>query len=384
MSNTTITPNMSLPNPNPGIDPGPDYANNIYASFVLVDQHNHSPGYGVLIQPNGLNITSDLSFTGTGANPNNATQLRSVRFTEQTTAFTSAADIGCLYELNVGGNGELFYIDSSQNQVQLTANGTVNATTTALVNGNNRASFVANQLVVYSNSTNNTPGNIVAGSILLGNNTPSSQYLTLQPPNAMGSSFSLTLPSVPGSTQLLQIDSSGNITASGVAPATVSPTGSIIMYGGAAAPTGYLLCDGTSYLRTAQPTLFAAIGTAYGAVDATHFNVPDLRGIFPRGVSGTSGNDPDASSRTTANPGGNTGNNVGSFQADALGTHTHNRNPSNISETAIGGFGGAPASTFGGGSTQAANFSNTGDLFSGNSSTETRPKNVYVNFIIKT
>src|ERR1700744_5485366 len=122
MSNTTITPNMSLPNPNPGIDQGPDYANNVYASFVLVDQHNHSPGYGVLIQPNGLNITSDLSFTGTGSTPNNATQLRSVRFTEQLTAFTSASDVGCLNELKVAGNGELFYIDSSQNQVQLTSN----------------------------------------------------------------------------------------------------------------------------------------------------------------------------------------------------------------------------------------------------------------------
>ena len=33
--------------------------------------------------------------------------------------------------------------------------------------------------------------------------------------------------------------------------------------------------------------LFTAIGTAYGTADGTHFNVPDFRGIFPRGVTGT-------------------------------------------------------------------------------------------------
>jgi len=63
------------------------------------------------------------------------------------------------------------------------------------------------------------------------------------------------------------------------------PTGSILAFGGAVAPTCYLLCDGASYLRTTWPELFAVIGTAYGAVDSTHFNVPDLRGRSPLGVS---------------------------------------------------------------------------------------------------
>jgi len=63
------------------------------------------------------------------------------------------------------------------------------------------------------------------------------------------------------------------------------PAGSIVAFGGAVAPTCWLLCDGTSYLRTAWPELFAVIGTAYGAADGTHFNVPDLRGRSPVGVS---------------------------------------------------------------------------------------------------
>ena len=35
-----------------------------------------------------------------------------------------------------------------------------------------------------------------------------------------------------------------------------------------------LLCDGRSLLRTDYPTLFAAIGTKFGAVDGTHFTLP--------------------------------------------------------------------------------------------------------------
>jgi microcystin-dependent protein len=64
------------------------------------------------------------------------------------------------------------------------------------------------------------------------------------------------------------------------------PTGSMTATACATAPSGWLLCDGTSYLRTDLPDLFTAIGTNYGSVDGTHFNVPDLRGRVPVGVDG--------------------------------------------------------------------------------------------------
>jgi hypothetical protein len=73
-------------------------------------------------------------------------------------------------------------------------------------------------------------------------------------------------------------------------------SGVIKVFAGAAAPSGYLLCDGTSYLRATYPDLFTAIGTTFGAVDGTHFNVPDLRGRAPIG-SGT-GDAVDATAHT--------------------------------------------------------------------------------------
>jgi len=61
------------------------------------------------------------------------------------------------------------------------------------------------------------------------------------------------------------------------------PTASILSFGGTSAPTGWLMCDGSSQLRANYSALFAAIGTAYGSVDGTHFNLPDFRGRVPVG-----------------------------------------------------------------------------------------------------
>jgi microcystin-dependent protein len=57
------------------------------------------------------------------------------------------------------------------------------------------------------------------------------------------------------------------------------PSGAMVDFAGATAPTGWLLCDGAAVSRTTYAGLFTAIGTAYGAGDgSTTFNVPDLRG----------------------------------------------------------------------------------------------------------
>ena len=64
------------------------------------------------------------------------------------------------------------------------------------------------------------------------------------------------------------------------------PAGCITQYAGAAVPSGWLLCDGTSYLRTDYLELFNALGGAaspYGLPDGTHFQVPDMRGTVPVG-----------------------------------------------------------------------------------------------------
>jgi microcystin-dependent protein len=68
------------------------------------------------------------------------------------------------------------------------------------------------------------------------------------------------------------------------------PTGAISIYGAAAAPSGWLLCDGSAVSRTTYSVLFGVIGTTYGAGDgSTTFNLPDLRGRVIAGYAASGG-----------------------------------------------------------------------------------------------
>jgi len=103
------------------------------------------------------------------------------------------------------------------------------------------------------------------------------------------------------------------------------PVGTIVAYGGSTIPAGWKLCDGSTVYKKDYPLLFDAIGIDWGYGDNTtgSFNLPDMRGMFLRGASKTTTNDPDVSSRTAVNTGGNTGNNVGSLQKSAISEHKH-------------------------------------------------------------
>ena len=62
--------------------------------------------------------------------------------------------------------------------------------------------------------------------------------------------------------------------------------GLIYMYGGSTAPNGFLICDGSEISRTTYSSLFAAIGTIYGAGDnSTTFNIPNISGRVAIGSS---------------------------------------------------------------------------------------------------
>lgn len=65
------------------------------------------------------------------------------------------------------------------------------------------------------------------------------------------------------------------------------PIGTILPFSGTTIPDGYLFCNGTSLLRTDYPDLFNVIGTTYGSVDNTHFNLPNIQGKIPVGLDTT-------------------------------------------------------------------------------------------------
>lgn len=103
------------------------------------------------------------------------------------------------------------------------------------------------------------------------------------------------------------------------------PVGMVIKWPGQVVPYGFKECNGKSLLRTQYAHLFSIIGTEYGAVDGSHFNIPDLRGYFLRGWNNSRASglyDPDALARTDRGD-GTTGDHVGTKQEDENKAHTH-------------------------------------------------------------
>jgi microcystin-dependent protein len=70
-----------------------------------------------------------------------------------------------------------------------------------------------------------------------------------------------------------------------------SEVGAIKPWTKAAAPAGYLLCNGAAVSRSTYAELFAVVSTTYGSGDgSTTFNVPQLQGKMPQGYDGNTYN----------------------------------------------------------------------------------------------
>lgn len=181
------------------------------------------------------------------------------------------------------------------------------------------------------------------------------------------------------------------------------PVGAVLPYAGPIntctrtllARRGWLFCDGSVLVCAEYPELFRVIRRSYGwpdehAGDSGWFCLPDLRGVFLRGVSGGATRcdgtprDPDAAARQNArcNGSGNTGDAVGSVQTDAFQVHEHGYQhlveqppPALCKEKPVTGL-------------TLKDFTSTPieaepGQADPRTSTETRPLNVYVNFVIK-
>lgn len=213
------------------------------------------------------------------------------------------------------------------------------------------------------------------------------------------------------------------------------PPGMIMPFAGPVdkVPEGWLLCNGSEVSRTDMAGLFDVIGIAYGGGNQTStFNLPDFRGMFLRGANNGRTDiykDPDVANRTSIENG--EPEDVGSLQTSNFLQHLHaisiNANTqtdgahghhfmlgnSNGSEDGItwmttgakwettsnyaniggtseinsisgtAGYSGSHAfKVSSSGSTHKHNFTFSGNTanFGGN---ESRPNNIYVNYIIK-
>lgn len=197
----TISPNMQLPIPTVGQEPGPTYATDVNSALTLIDQHNHTPGNGVQIPPAGLNINSSLTFQN-----NFATNLAGLTLTAQT---STPADF------TVYANGsDLYFVDGVGNVVRITQSGAVAGTPGSIANLTSpaSASYVSASSTFVWESNTGIAANMDAGAYLFRNLSPNStNAVTLMAPAALSSSYTITLPAVPSVTNIMTMDSSGNM-----------------------------------------------------------------------------------------------------------------------------------------------------------------------------
>ena len=186
----SVTPNMGLVAPGVGSTPGPDYALQINSDFTTIDQHDHTPGKGILIPVSGLNINDNLSL-----NNHKLTDVLNLNFTDQ----ASNSGINDYYSLYTV-NGNLYFNDTLLNKIQITKNGAVNATLTKLENvvgPDTYGAAFSNNVLVVSQTAGTLTGRkqpIAVSEVQL-SGTSTVYQLTLLSPTLLGS-YSITLPNV--------------------------------------------------------------------------------------------------------------------------------------------------------------------------------------------
>lgn len=298
MSNVIVSSNMNLPVPIVGTEPGPDWATDINACMSAIDSHDHSTGKGVQITPSGININTNLPFAG-----NNATTMRSVRFTSQTAPLATASDVGCIYESGV----DLYYNDGNGNQVRITNGGSVTGaagTITGLPSGTASASFAAG--IFTFNSATSTRATMSVGPIVM-TTSPATGSVTFQSSGSLAVDYTLTLPTAaPSNHQVPVSDGSGNLSWSW----GLLPIGSVVAtfpnLSGAYTTAATTVADAYGFVLCQGQTIADASSPMNGDVVP---NISDSRFIMGSTTGGTTG--------------GNASNQVTLSSAN-LASHTHN------------------------------------------------------------
>ena len=165
----------------------------------------------------------------------------------------------------------------------------------------------------------------------------------------------------------------------GMGSRSPASAGFIQAHAGGSIPIGWVACDGSALSQTDYADLFGAIGSswntatnpttgsAYSAPSAGQFRVPDLRGVFVRGIGTPSG----VSAVT-----------LGGYQPDRVQPHSHNLY-ANTGDTSSGSTTVVELKLHTSATTNEFMVHGSGADNPNAIGNETRPRNVGVNYIIK-
>ena len=186
-------------------------------------------------------------------------------------------------------------------------------------------------LALHNLATNGIVARTGSGTVSARTISASGNGISVSNGNGVSGNPTVSLSIGSGATQV----AAGNHTHSDLG----APVGSIMIWAGSTAPSGWLLCDGTAYSTATYSALYAVIGTTYGSGSGT-FLVPNLKGRIPVGLNsadasfdtrGETGGEKTHTISTAELPAHNHG--VGTLATTSDGSHSHPYTAPNNSPT---------------------------------------------------
>lgn len=222
--------------PTVSVTVGPTYATQVNAYLAALKTIVEAK-----VTPSGFNMTSDLSFLG-GATFYSATDLLTTSYEVQTSALSASTYPAALYF--AGAGGDLYVNDSSGNQVQITASGILNVSSSGGITGSGYGSggvainWSSGNVAYRMFSGTGTYADVVCDDLLL--NDGDTNFISVVSP-ALAADYTITLPAaVPASSSVMVMSSAGTVSA--------SPSGNLATSGTVA--TGALTVTGAATVST--------------------------------------------------------------------------------------------------------------------------------------
>ncbi len=201
----TVYMGMTLPVVGPSGTAGTTYATYLVTALETIDAHDHSTGKGTKITPAGMNMNAALDM--------NEYALTDVARLGLFTTSSTLTSVNSVYVKS----GQLYFVDSAGNQVQLTSGGGINLSSVGSIGGDFSTSTAA---VTYSNvskaftftQTAGITADIAAGSLFIYENLASAKYTKIKNTASQASNQTITLPAaMPASTKIMTMTSGGVI-----------------------------------------------------------------------------------------------------------------------------------------------------------------------------
>lgn len=238
-----VTTYMGCTVPSVG-DPGPTYASRINDCLEIIDAHDHSAGKGTKVTPAGFNVNVALEL-----NEFDLTEARSIRFQEDAVVI-DGDDVRAIYTDGV----DLFYVDDSGNEIQLTESGAIAGTPGSITGMTGSASVVYSSLSDTFAFTDDggRPAGGDFGCVRIAEEVVGGKGPIICSNAATAADFAFTfMAALPAANRLTCLDASGNfstctataqaqalVVATSTSSATMSTTGDasigddLIVYGG--------------------------------------------------------------------------------------------------------------------------------------------------------